>query len=428
MGSNWKNLSGQDNWSNLLEPLDIDLRRYIIHYGQMAQVTADAFNSEKVSKHAGGCLYNRSNILSKVEFEQGNPYKYKVTKYLYATSSVDLPSFLVNSLSREAWSKESNWIGYVAVATEEGKVALGRRDIVIAWRGTSQTMEWLNDLKFDKVSAPDLFKGDRRVKIQHGWHSIYTTCDPKSSFIKSSAREQVLEEVRRLIELHKNENISVTIVGHSLGGALATLNAVDIVVNGYNNEFLVTAFVFGSPRVGDSSFKRFFNLLGDNIRVLRIENASDVVPHYPLRTKMLCCLRNIGYSHVGKVVRIDTRKSSYLKQPGDVQKWHDLETYLHGIAGTHGDKGGFNLVVPRAIALVNKNTDSLNDEFHVPGNWWVTKNKGMVRVANGLWLLIDHEEEEDGGDVELVVVDNGKHDHSDDVNDEKIVVDVGTSK
>lgn len=187
----WKTLNGEDHWSGLLDPLDIDLRKYIIHYGEMAQATRDAFNEEKASKYAGSSLYNQKNLLSKVGIEQGNPFKYEVTKYFYGTASIPLPSFLVKSLSREAWSEESNWIGYVAVATNEGKVALGRRDIVIAWRGTVQTMEWINDLKFDAVSATEIFRGNDDVKIQHGWHSIYATADPRSRFSKSSARNQV---------------------------------------------------------------------------------------------------------------------------------------------------------------------------------------------------------------------------------------------
>ena len=47
----WRDLSGQSSWKGLLDPLDIDLRRYIMHYGQLA--TYDAFKSEKASKYAG---------------------------------------------------------------------------------------------------------------------------------------------------------------------------------------------------------------------------------------------------------------------------------------------------------------------------------------------------------------------------------------
>ncbi|KAL8189334.1 hypothetical protein R6Q57_028900 [Mikania cordata] len=435
MGSNWKNLSGENNWADLLDPLDIDLRRYLIHYGEMAQAARDAFNTEKVSKHAGDCLYNPSNLLSRVEIAQGNPYKYEVTKYFYGTSAIQLPSFIVKSLSREAWCKESNWIGYVAVATDEGKVALGRRDIVVAWRGTVQTMEWINDLKFDKVSAPDIFKGDDQVKIQRGWHSIYTTADPKSRFNKKCARDQVLEEVRRLVDFYKKEkkeDVSLTIVGHSMGGALATLNAVDIVVNGYNkptddssDAILVTAFVYASPRVGNSNFKQIF-LSCDNIRVLRVENMNDVVPHYPLKLQMLCFPINVGYSHVGEVLRIDTSKSPYLKKPGDIQRWHDMETYLHGVAGTQGGEREFDLVVRRAnIALVNKYTDGLNDEWHVPAKWWIAKYKSMVRCNDGSWLLMDHEEDDvendGGGDSNN---DNDVNDNRHDEKDKIMVVDV----
>ncbi|KAK4711072.1 hypothetical protein R3W88_005585 [Solanum pinnatisectum] len=385
IAENWEELSGKENWKGLLNPLDVNLRKYIIQYGELAQATYDTFISDRASKYAGSSRYSKEHLFAKVGLD---PEMYRVTKYFYATSSFPLPeAFMVKSWSREAWSK--------------GKAVLGRRDIVIAWRGTIRTLEWVNDFQFLLVPAPKVFGGGSSILplfkplVHQGWNSIYTSDDPKSPFNKTSARDQVLEEVKRLVEKYKNEEVSMTVTGHSLGAAVATLNAVDIVYNGFNKtsqgkEFPVTAFVFASPNVGDLNFRVAFSKL-KNLHILRVDNILDIVPKYP----------PIGYIDVGEVLVIDTAKSDYLNSPGNLQTWHNLEAYLHEVAGTQGVGilvggifGGFKLEVDRDIALVNKSTDALKGEYGVPANWWVEKNKGMVQKKDKTWVLMDREDYE----------------------------------
>jgi hypothetical protein len=197
--------------------------------------------------------------------------------------------------------------------------------------------------------------------------------------------------------------VSITVTGHSLGAALATLNAVDIVYNGYNippgphtiepiKHFPVTAFVFGAPRVGNNGFCKVFSNLKNELHVLRINNKPDIVHCVPPSVPII-----LPYVDVGNELIIDTRKSLYLKEltfPESISNAHNLEVYLHGIAGTHGNDGPFKLEVERQIELVNKGSAALKDDKHVLDYWWTTENKSMVQNEHGSWVLRDHESDD----------------------------------
>ncbi|KAJ8545460.1 hypothetical protein K7X08_018043 [Anisodus acutangulus] len=381
----WELLSGNNNWESLLDPLDYDLRRYLIHYGQMPQAIYDSFNNEKASKYRGTSRYSKKNLFTEVGLEKNNPYKYEVTKYLYAASDV------TSTIEKV---KESNWIGFVAVATDEGKVALGRRDILITWRGTIRSSEWNDDVEVSLVQPTKIFgENTDNILIHKGFYSIYTSLNEASNYNRtSSARDQVIEEVKRLLEQYKKEEVSITVTGHSLGSALATLCAIDIVVNQVNKEFPVTAFAFGCPRVGEENFKNAYEKL-KNLQILRICNAPDHISEKPDRGQVEDSATEWRmYEQVGFGFSIDTTKSEYLKK--DING-HILEVYLHGIAGTQGPKGEFKLEINRDIALVNKADDVLKGEYGVPMSWWIEKNKGMIQQEDGSWILMDHEDDTD---------------------------------
>ncbi|KAG2617374.1 hypothetical protein PVAP13_3NG180427 [Panicum virgatum] len=368
----WRELQGEGGWAGLLDPLDLDLRRTVLRYGEMAQATYDAFNHEALSPQAAAGLsrFARARFFDRVRLP-AHAAAYRVTRFLYATSSVAVPgAFILRSASREgARCRESNWIGYVAVATDEGKAALGRRDIVVVWRGTVRVLEWVDDLELAMVPPRGLL-GDHEgcdAMVHRGWLSMYTFADPESSHNQVSARDQALSEVRSLVAKYKDEELSITVAGHSLGAALATLNAFDIAANGYNvaapaaAACPVAAFAFASPRVGGSAFKKRFHSTPE-LRLLchspvDLNQDGSLHPPRPERPGHRARYPAVFYHDVGAELAIDTEASPYLRSPGHERTWHNLEVSLHDVAGARG--GGFELAVARDVALVNKAYDAL---------------------------------------------------------------------
>ncbi|XP_019168969.1 PREDICTED: phospholipase A1-IIgamma-like [Ipomoea nil] len=391
----WKELSGSENWKDLLEPnLDSDLRRYLIHYGTMIEPAGDAFINEPASKNVGLPRYARKTLFENTGLVKGNPLTYEVTKYFYAPSLLKLEFGAL-----EYTLAESNWIGYVAVATNEGKVGLGRRDILVVWRGTIRPLEWVDNFIFLFVNAPLIFGQNSDPLVHMGWYYMYTTAIQGSKLNATSARDQVREEVARLVEFYKDEEISITVTGHSLGSSLATLNATDMAVNPFRPDIPVTAFLYASPKVGDENFKKAFSNQ-QNLRALRISDPNDPVPKVPpIGWKVGETIDSkIDYADVGVGLVIESKNSYYLK-PEDDLSYHDLMLYLHGIdlyltdQRTYERQGDFDL------AKVNKYQGALKDEYmnenHIPIAWFNIKDKGMVQQEDGKYRLDDHEPDDD---------------------------------
>jgi hypothetical protein len=71
---------------------------------------------------------------------------------------------------------------------------------------------------------------------------------------------------------------SLTICGHSLGAALATLLAFDV---GANTRFKnPTVYTYAGPRTGDQQFANAYNRCVPN--TFRIANRMDLVPNLPV--------------------------------------------------------------------------------------------------------------------------------------------------
>ncbi|KAG6633438.1 hypothetical protein CIPAW_12G048200 [Carya illinoinensis] len=358
LGSKWREYHGSNHWKGLLDPLDENLRREVIRYGEFVQAAYHSFHSnpamptEEPPQQRHVALPDRS---------------YKVTKSLYATSSIRLPD-----MAPDWMTQRSSWIGYVAVCDNNREIQrMGRRDIVIALRGTATCLEWAENVRAQLVEIPENNNNNNKT-VECGFLSLYKT--PGTHV--PSLSESVVEEVRRLIDLYKGEALSITITGHSLGAALAVLVADEISTCTASSQTPpVAVFSFGGPRVGNRAFASRID--AQNVKVLRIVNSQDVITRIPgvfvgeelnqkLRNtsivgQMLDMLEKnmpLAYSHVGTELRVDTKMSPYLKPNADMACCHDLEAYLHLVDGFLASNCPFRANAKRNLGRLLKDQGS----------------------------------------------------------------------
>jgi hypothetical protein len=81
-------------------------------------------------------------------------------------------------------------------------------------------------------------------------------------------------------EAYKNySDYTFAFTGHSLGGALTTHAALDIILGGYVPKGQVILYNYGSPRVGNYKFALYVN---ETIPIInRLVHHKDIVPHVP---------------------------------------------------------------------------------------------------------------------------------------------------
>ncbi|KAK3430100.1 hypothetical protein EUGRSUZ_E01547, partial [Eucalyptus grandis] len=344
---------GVRNWDGLLDPLDDNLRCEILRYGGFVDAAYQAFDFDPSSPTYATRRFSKSSLFERCGLPGTG---YRITRNLTASSGIQLPRWAERA---PGWmSTRSSWIGYVAVCQDKDEIArLGRRDIMIAYRGTATCLEWLENLRATLSHVPASGPADEgscppvdAPMVESGFLSLYTsraaTCP--------SLQEMVHEEIARLLRTYGDEPLSLTITGHSLGAALATLTAYDVKTAFGQAAPLVTVISFGGPRVGNQSFRCCLEEQGT--KVLRIVNSDDLitkVPGFvidgaagddvssgqdvPVVGLPSWIQRRVAdtqwvYAEVGRELRLSSRDSPYLSGI-NVATCHDLKTYLHLVNG-----------------------------------------------------------------------------------------------
>ncbi|XP_057808327.1 phospholipase A(1) DAD1, chloroplastic-like [Salvia miltiorrhiza] len=324
LSQRWQDYQGQDNWNGLLDPLDDTLRREIIRYGNFVEAAYCSCNFDPSSSSYASCRFPKSNLLSSSGFPDTG---YRVTRNLTATSGIQLPAW------GPSWMVvQSSWIGYVAVSHDRREIArLGRRDVVIALRGTATGLEWLENMRatLTPLNNHEDDDGDEPM-VESGFLSLYTS----ASGDKPSLQSLVRDEISKIMHKYGDEPLSLTITGHSLGAALATLAAYDIKKT-FKQAPLVTVISFAGPRVGNWSFR--CRLEEQGTKVLRIVNSDDVitkVPGFVIDNNEAGWVRKLVedmqwvYADVGCELRLSSRDAPGLNGI-NIAACHELKTYLH---------------------------------------------------------------------------------------------------
>lgn len=231
------------------------------------------------------------------QFPDNSYYKYKILKtYEYVSYyplrlDVDIDRF-----------------GFIA-ERQEGD----QKIIFVVFRGTRELSEWFSNAQFKQVNFLETKSNPEGIKdfgkISLGFNKMYTEFRP-GILIEQSWLNKIFSnidgKVRKILEkidkfkikeqsiyqaingFFSNSdpdinNANVYITGHSLGGALATIAALDITrKNKLNNP--INLYTFASPRVGDNIFADKFNefISKDKIKAFRFANSEDLVPKIPL--------------------------------------------------------------------------------------------------------------------------------------------------
>ncbi|RCV36480.1 hypothetical protein SETIT_7G322500v2 [Setaria italica] len=350
IGRKWPELQGARDWDGLLSPLDGALRGELVRYGEFVRAAYASFDFDGGAPSYGSCRFPSRSLLRRAGLPETG---YQVTRLLHAAST-----------SAPGWLSpcSSSYIGYVAVCDDEDEIErLGRRDVVIAYRGTATCSEWLDNFKSSLTRLPSSSTAapsssdageeeEEEPMVESGFWRLFTT--PGEAH--SSLQQQVRDEVQRIVHEYGGKGmppLSITITGHSLGAALAVLSAYEITTaaaqQGVDAAPMVTAVSFGGPRVGNAAFRRRLEESGG--KVLRVVNSNDIVtkvPGFPVGGDERCSqggepakrkarvprwlVSKMGwaYSDVGRELRLSSRDSA----PNNVVASHGLDLYLQLVA------------------------------------------------------------------------------------------------
>jgi len=178
-------------------------------------------------------------------------------------------------------------------------------ELVAVIRGTDTILEWLHDGSFLMVPSP--ISGAHGF-TEDGFTAVYRSLRIGQANGTLSAKDSIKSY------LDTGAATRVTVCGHSLGGALATLLTLDVGLN--TSCHAPTAYTYASPRTGDHTFAGSYNAAIPFS--YRIANRQDLVPKLPP-------ILPLPYEHVNTQYELNPQPN---KIKSTIPCMHHLTTYL----------------------------------------------------------------------------------------------------
>ncbi len=148
-------------------------------------------------------------------------------------------------------------------------IAKDGMSVYLSFKGSQEAADWLTNAKFLPTTS------ELGVKVHSGF---------------VDALDEVWAEIESRVVA---AGLPVTVTGHSLGAALASLAAIRLAKK---DQQIAAVYTYGQPRTGHSSFRKLYeSALGS--KTYRFVNHIDLVTRVPLLLQ--------GYRHVGRRMYFD---------------------------------------------------------------------------------------------------------------------------
>lgn len=235
---------------------------------------------------------------------------------------------------------------------------------LITFRGSASKDDWKINLKTKKVNyggntlqeMEELAEAPAAAKAPavHGGFNTYAHNILKNSVVASDGSLMGVFNYAR-----NKDNTRLLLVGHSMGGAVATLVAARLADLGFPRERLYV-INFGAPAIGNDEFNKTY---ADKLNILRITNTNDPIPG-SLQTFFS------GYKQCGR-----NEKYHLSMQIGNIQ--HNMGMYFdHSIINLHKIKdreiaSGLIKRTPRSRIIEGKPKVAL----------WIRNSPGLAKMS-----------------------------------------------